>query len=303
MAAAGSDADTRQRLQALTQPPRVAWPTVILLAICVAVLATSVTMGVTRAIPLWVACAINTVIAYLLFSVIHDSIHRAVSTNIRINDWCGRIAATGMSPGTTLGLFRWGHIQHHRHTSGPGDPDNWLHDSRAWTLPLRWAVIDVYYLIFAIRSGDRVARRHVPPALIGAGITVALAAALLTMGYWAELLMLWLVPTRLQAVLLGFTFFWLPHVPHDVSAADDPYRATTIRQGFEWLLTPLLQYHNYHLIHHLYPRTPFYNNLRVWRLLEPELRQHTLAVQRGFRILPHPERPVRQPSTSNAAPE
>lgn len=290
--AAELDAEDRQRLRALTCPPAVAWPTVALLGACLLALVVSVVAGVTRVVPLWAACLINTGIAYLLFSVIHDSMHGAVAADKRLNDWCGQLAATGMSPGTTLGLFRWGHLQHHRHTSDRGDPDNWLHGGRAWTLPLRWSVIDIYYLIFAIRSGDRVARRHIPGALAGAAVELAAMAGLLATGYGAELLALWLIPTRLQAVLLGFTFFWLPHVPHDVSAADDSYRATNVRWGHEWLLTPLLQYHNYHLIHHLYPRTPFYNHMRVWRLLAPALRQQTLSVQHGFHIVPERQSPT-----------
>jgi fatty acid desaturase len=32
----------------------------------------------------------------------------------------------------------------------------------------------------------------------------------------------------------------------------------------EWLLTPVLLYQNYHLVHHLYPTVPFYRLLKVW---------------------------------------
>jgi len=280
------DPQRRARLAELTGPPPIAWKTVSLMVSCLIVLAASVIAALAGALPLIVACLINSVVVYLLFSVIHDSIHRAISTNIRFNDWCGRIASMAMSPGTTLGLFRWGHIQHHRHTSGPGDPDNWLHDDRAWILPMKWAFIDVYYLIFTIKSRDRVARRYLPAALMGLGVLATAVVTLLALDYWLELLMLWFLPTRILGITLGFTFFWLPHVPHEVSAAQDPYRATTIRRGLEWLMTPVLQHQNYHLIHHLYPRTPFYNNLRVWRLIEPELRQHELAVQHGFDIHP-----------------
>lgn len=279
------------RARALAQPPAVAWPTVLLLAACLVGLAASDVAGVTRAIPLWAACAINTMIAYLLFSVIHDALHRAVSSHIGFNDWCGWLATTAMSPGTTLGLFRWGHIQHHRHTTGPRDPDNWLHGGRRWTLPLRWAVIDVYYLIYVIRHGDHIARRYLKSAFIGLAVLTAVAITLLAMGYWLELLMLWLLPTRLQSILLGFSFFWLPHVPHDVSARENRYRATTVRIGHEWLLTPVLQFHNYHLLHHLYPRAPFYNLIRLWRLLEPELRRQQLAIQHDFAIRPVIHRP------------
>lgn len=97
------DPDSRRRLRTLTRPPAIAWPTVALLGACLIALPASYAAGIAR----------------------------AISTNTRFNDWCGRLAATGMSPGTTLGLF-----------------------------------------------------------------------------------------------------FWLPHVPHEVSAAEAPYRATTVRRGF-----------------------------------------------------------------------
>jgi fatty acid desaturase len=33
----------------------------------------------------------------------------------------------------------------------------------------------------------------------------------------------------------------------------------------EWLLTPLLLYQNYHLVHHVYPTVPFYRYLKIWK--------------------------------------
>lgn len=102
-----------------------------------------------------------------------------------------------------------------------------------------------------------------------------------------EVLMLWFIPSRVIQLVLGFSFFWLPHVPHDVSQEENFTRATTVREGHEWLLAPLLQYQHVHLVHHLYPTTPFYNNDRVWRLVEPALRRrHDLAIQKGFAIRP-----------------
>lgn len=285
------DETTREELKRLTTPPKVAWPTVALLAVSLVILAGSYVAGFTRAVPLWVAALVNVVVMYNLFSVIHDSIHRSVSRNQALNDWCGRLASQAMSPGSNTGVFRWGHIQHHRFTSGEGDPDNWLHGGRTWTLPLRWAVIDLYYLINAIRSDQNVARKHLPYAYAGGAVLLTLVGTLVAMGYGLEVVMLWLVPTRVNSILLGFTFFWLPHVPHKYTAEEDPYRATTMRLGADWLMTPLLQFQNYHLIHHLYPRTPFYRYGKVWRLLEPYLRRHTLAVQRSFSILPVEEAP------------
>jgi beta-carotene hydroxylase len=98
--------------------------------------------------------------------------------------------------------------------------------------------------------------------------------------------MLWFIPSRLIFLGLGFSFFWLPHLPHDTVQDDNFTRATTLRLGYEWLLSPALQWQNYHLIHHMYPTTPFYNNSKVWRLLEPELRKQDLAIQHGFALYP-----------------
>lgn len=98
--------------------------------------------------------------------------------------------------------------------------------------------------------------------------------------------MLWFIPSRVIFLSLGFGFFWLPHVPHDVTQEQNFTQATTIRLGSEWLMGPLLQNQNFHLIHHLFPMTPFYNNRKVWRLLESELRKKDLAIQYNFAIQP-----------------
>ena len=116
--------------------------------------------------------------------------------------------------------------------------------------------------------------------------SLVLFTVLIAAGYGWHLLMLWLIPSRVLFVTLGFAFFWLPHVPHDTAQADNLTRATTVRLGHEWILSPLLQCQNYHLIHHLWPTTPFYNNRRVWRLVEDQLRQQDLSIQHGLALYP-----------------
>jgi fatty acid desaturase len=111
-------------------------------------------------------------------------------------------------------------------------------------------------------------------------------------GFGLDVLMLWFIPSRVIFLTLGFSFFWLPHVPHDVEQESNFTRATTIREGAEWIMGPALQNQNYHLIHHLYPMTPFYNNHRVWHLLEAELRKKELAIQHRWAIKPEIHAPA-----------
>lgn len=278
--------DNAARIGEITTPPLLAWQTVAMMMVCLGVFFSAITLSVMGVIPLWMGALINGLVGYLIFSVVHDAIHRAISTNTKLNDAIGQTGLFAFSPMVSLSLFRWGHIQHHRFASGSNDPDRWCFEGPACLLPVRWMFIDVWYFIFVVRSRDATAYKYLKPTLALSGMTLTAFAVLTVLGYGWEVLFLWFIPTRITSLLLGFAFFWLPHEPHDVSQEENFTRATTIRQGWEWLLSPLLQYQNYHLIHHLFPRTPFFRNGEMWELLKPELRKHDLAIQHDFDITP-----------------
>lgn len=289
--AASLDSTRRRELDALTRLRGTAWPTVALCAVLVVGVAGSDLLALSGAIPLWLGMIINTLVGYLAFSVVHDAIHRAVCSDTRINDRIGQLAVLMIVPYVHLGLFRWGHIQHHRFAVSERDPDR-VFRGPWWQLPLRWSFIDLAYFAEVMRSRDPRARRFLRPSLWMLAATVTGVAALTWAGYGWEVLMLWFLPSRLVQMLLGFSFFWLPHVPHDTSQAENFTRATTMRLGHEWLLGPLLQCQNYHLMHHLFPTTPFYRHRGLWQLLAPELRLCELAIQEGFAIRPRIHAPT-----------
>ena len=291
--------ERRARLQSMTRAPNVAWRTVLLLVVVIAVNLGLAVLAITGRLPYWMASIMIGIGGYLLFSVVHDAIHRAVSAHETFNDWVGRIAAGVLAPYVSLGLFRWCHVQHHRFANGEGDPDLWFRGSPL-VLVARCMTIDVAYLIFVSRRGDRIARGHLRTTLLMMAVFAVVAAGLVAAGWGREVLFLWFIPSRITQLLLGLVFFWLPHIPHDTRQQDDFTRATTIRPEREWLFSPLLQWQNFHLLHHLYPTTPFYNNAKLWHLLEPELRRHTLAIQHGFAIEPEIVRPGQASRASSA---
>jgi beta-carotene hydroxylase len=278
-------AGQRARFRELTSPPQLSWPTAICWVLLTITYCSTYYFCGTGRVPLWVGTLLNALIGYVSFSVIHDSIHRAISSNVRVNDAIGQAAMLLVLPYVDNRLFRWLHILHHRYATGRRDPDRVLHGAW-WSLPFRWMAIDLIYFVHAMRHGDKVSRPYLRSALSLGAVTAVVIGVLTAEGYGMQVLMLWFLPSRLILLTLGFSFFWLPHVPHDTTQEENFTRATTIRQGFEWLLGPVLQYQNYHLIHHLYPMTPFYNNYKVWQLLEPELRKKDLAVQHDFHIVP-----------------
>ena len=266
--------------------PKIAIPTVLLgLGLMAGIVATWY-YTLQGALPMWAGCLINGVLAYGMFSVAHEGTHRAISHTSWVNELIGGIGLFFLLPYAPMPVARWIHMQHHHFTNAETDPDRFIHDSPAWQIPIRWSNFDLYYLVYFARHGGKVRDKHIGLVL---GYVAAVAAVIVIAsfaGYGYEILMLWLLPTRIGLFLVALVFVFLPHYPGVVSQQEDPFMASTMRMGWEWLLTPLLVYQNYHLIHHLYPTVPFYRMHDVWYLKYDELSAGNVSYQHAFRMAP-----------------
>jgi ring-1,2-phenylacetyl-CoA epoxidase subunit PaaE len=247
--------------------PALAWPTVALFAAAVSIFAAATVLALAGSIPLAVAIVLNTVASYMFFTVLHDASHRSLSRRDGVNTWLGRLSAPFVTPGSSYSVFRYIHMQHHRFTNGdPGkDPDAYACGGPAWSWPARWATLDLAYLAFyAPRLGSR-PRREQLEYLATLTIVVAAYVGFALVAGLGALLLLIVLPTRLNITFLGFAFDWLPHHGLDATPDRDRFKTTRNRVGLEWLMTPALIYQNYHLVHHLHPLIPFYRYLVAWR--------------------------------------
>ena len=250
--------------------PRIALPTVALFAGCWALWLTST--GLALAGTLWwpISVALNTVACFAIFTVSHEASHHTLSTLPAANLWLGRLSNVLFAPHAGFKTWRFIHMQHHRFTNADDgrDPDHFTHRGPAWSAPLRWATVDLHYLVFylpKLRSRPRAEQVElgVTWLLVGGASAAAVAA-----GHLDAVLLLYLLPIRMAVLALGWSFDYLPHT--GLHATRDAYRATRNRIGLERLLTPLLLYQNYHLVHHLHPRVPFYRYIAVWRRNEQQ---------------------------------
>lgn len=259
-----SDAHTRR--------PVIAWPTLLLgLAAATLWLGSSAAALAGHLGTGW-AIALNALAAFWAFTVLHDASHNAISQYRWLNDWAGRLAMLPLSPAPIFKAFRFIHMQHHRFTNQGGalDPDDWCGGGRTWTLPFRWATLDLRYYVYYLPKLKQRPQAERRETMVAALVGVVLVGIPVAAGYGMAVLLYWLIPARIAVGLLGFAFDFLPHHPYKVSAQENPWQATNNRVGMEWLLTPLLLYQNYHLVHHLYPRAPFYRYLRLWRAAEQQ---------------------------------
>ena len=277
----------------LKQTPSMSWPAVGLFLLGLLVIVGASSMALSGGIPLWVAMVANGIGLYLLFTIMHESLHRNVSSNRRFNEIFGRISLLLLIPAAPLEIARWAHFQHHRFTSSDQDPDNFIHDAKWWDILLRWPNFDLYYLYIFLRDGGKEKQRHSRALTVQAGIFLTGIAALTYFGYGMEVLFLWILASRIGLFLVALVFVFLPHHPAEVTAQENEYQATTIRQGWEWLLTPLFVFQNYHLIHHLYPTAPFYNYIKIWHLKYEEIIAEDPAIHQNFGLTPVNYKPTK----------
>jgi beta-carotene hydroxylase len=251
--------------------PKVAWPTVALFAVCVTIIGTIWYAAIAHGFPLWLGAIINGITAYYLFSVVHDSSHNSVSKNKFLNDLLGRIGLVYFAPLAPMDVARYIHMAHHKYANDPErDPDGYAHKLDVW-FPLRWLNFDYYYAKWFILKGGDYAKRKYPSLLAYVAFIIGSCATIIWLGFGMELLMLWFIPTRISSFLFVLVFSFLTHQPFETFAKENEYKATALRVGGEWILSPLMANHNYHLIHHLFPNAPFYNYIKIMRIRGDEI--------------------------------
>lgn len=254
--------------QQLVRAPKISWPALALFVLCLCLLGASYGAALDGRISLWLACLLNGIVTYFIFSVVHDASHGAVSSNKRFNDAIGHIGMLFFGPLAPLNFARWIHMQHHRFTNDEArDPDAFGH-KMDWLTPLRWMNFDYFYTRFFLRNAGPMRKKYLPRLLLQLLLVSAILALAITFGYGLEALLLWILPTRISSLLFVLCFVYLPHAPFLATAAEDEYQASNIRVGWGWLLTPLLACQNYHLVHHLYPTAPFYRLPALWHSRE-----------------------------------
>ena len=270
-------ADPVDRIKRIPRPeepvPRIAWPTMGLLAFGVAGWSASTGLYLAGSFPWWATVIVNGILGYwTFFTVFHEASHNAASTIGAVNVALGRFASFMLIPYAAFPTLRFINMQHHRFTGVEGqDPDFHASQAPGWRAPVGWVALDLgYWRYYLSRFGARPTAEKREFAVVTLGF-VGLVAATAATGHLTDLLVIVILPSRLALLQIAAVFDWLPH--HGLRSPDrtvDQMAATRNRIGLERILTPLMWYHNYHLIHHLHPVIPFSRYIAVWRRHEEE---------------------------------
>lgn len=252
----------------------VAWPTVILGLIAGLSYVTTVAMALTGALSLWWAVPIVAVVTYASYTVAHDSIHGSISGNrvsMRwINKALGYMAAWVLM--IPLTAHRHEHMAHHRHTNDrvddPDFPVGRMQDSApAAVRAAMQIIVGQFSHYFKYRWKQASARQNLVMCLEVAAAMVPRLAVLIS-GYWLEGLVLFVLAWLIGVIVLLYLFAYIVHRPHERVGRYIDTSTILLPGPLGTLLTWLWLFQNYHSIHHLFPRVPFYQYAKLYAEIE-----------------------------------
>ncbi len=248
------------------------------------------------ALPLWTGCLLMIVLAYAAYTILHDAAHGAISgshASLRwVNEWMGYAAAFVLM--IPLTAHRHEHLAHHRHTNnGAEDPDLVVSDMTRSPLHTLRAAGRIYigqYRYYMRNRWKGLGNKQDRQFIAEIVIAITARVALMAQGFWLEGFTLFAVGGIGGVALLMYLFAYIVHRPHD---AQGRYVDTATIIAPTWcnrLVTWGWLFQNYHSIHHLFPRIPFYRYRRLFDEIEPAMRAHGAPIYRltatGLRPLP-----------------
>ena len=261
----------------------VAWPTLLLLATCVAVYVACIAYLLAEpTFSCWALAGVS-FCTYAVYTPLHDAVHGAVtgmSLERRwVNEWVGYVA--GHFLGISFAAHRRSHLKHHRATNDPSeDPDMVLSAGTALELAIVWLKGVPKEWLFAssfahFTEAEKVTVRRERFAIVATRLIVLFACADL-----GVTLLTLIMGQMIGNAVLVTLFAWSVHHPH---TERERMKTTTVyqaRTGLDTAMTVIWGYQNYHAIHHLYPKVPFFRYRRLYGELEPYLLASGVPVKR-----------------------
>ncbi|WP_306251405.1 fatty acid desaturase [Parvularcula sp. IMCC14364] len=276
------------RADAKQETGRFAWVTFWLGVGTLLVIITATALALSGVMPLWLAGMINLAAFVAGYTVGHEIIHDSLIGRHTHLSWLNVFFGTLFFsvPFHSLTMHRYIHLRHHSHTNDPEkDPDAWISGRNSFALLLRLLTHYPHYQYHVIKwTRDMPARAaFLTRCLLEQTVPMAIAAVLILSGYGAEVFWMWILPSFLVYPVLAFILDWAPHHDLEVGTPLDNSRLLGTPQGVRGqLFTWLYLFQNYHLIHHLYPKVPFYRYKSLYERHSEELIAAGAAIYPGF---------------------
>jgi len=252
--------------------PKIAWGTLLLFLIIVV----GYTLVIISCLNGHLSYSIGSIacvyFSYACFTVQHDAGHGSIFSHESHLKWIesslGWVASLPLLVVPFL-LFQKIHDRHHAFTNDPNrDPDQFNFGNKWYQIILNIYFIPIKYhwmALFQLRH-LKTFRDTYASTFVYLIITIGSLTVLSLKGYGFEVFCFAIIPLIINIFILVMFFDYIPHHPHK---SLDRYHNTRIYPSR--LLNLLLLGQNYHLIHHMYPRVPWYRYKNVYTKIKPDL--------------------------------
>jgi len=254
---------------------RFAWPTIALFLGILAGVPAIAALTLSGLLPYWVALPVSSLLIYFIFTPLHEAIHGNIAG--RHKQWRWLELVIGHISGFVLlapypGLERL-HLHHHQHTNDPAeDPDFWVRSNNFLMVVLRCMAIQPAYIWHLYRlAKDPVGKRAFAYEMAYVALFAVVVVAAFELGFGPELLLFWVLPGYIGVVLCPLFFDWPVHHPHQDRGRYSDSAILLFPKPIRFVVDLLFCGHSYHLMHHLYPRIPFYDYGTAYYALAREL--------------------------------
>jgi len=252
----------------------VAWPTVMLGIITGVSYVATIALALTGALSLWLAAPIVAVLTYASYTVAHESIHGSISGNRASLRWINR--ALGYMAAWILMIpltaHRQEHMAHHRHTNDPvQDPDfpvGRMQDSVPAAVRAALQIIVGQFSYYFQHRWKQAPMEQNAVMCVEVAAAILPRLAVLISGYWVEGLVLFGLAWLIGVVVLLYLFAYIVHRPHEQVGRYTDTSTILLPGPLGTLVTWLWLFQNYHSIHHLFPRVPFYKYAKLYKEIE-----------------------------------
>ena len=268
----GSDETLDQRSRAAAQPymGKFAWPTTIMgLFAFISYVATPFAVA-SGQLSFAAGAILMTLLTYMSYTVLHDAAHGSINGGHKslrwVNEAMGYLAAWVL--GIPLTAHRHEHLAHHRNTNhADNDPDHVVANMARSPFHAVWAAVRVVagqYTYYMKHRWNVSPRGQNIRFCLEITTALGLRVLLIALGLGWEGAALFVLAGVGGVMVLMYLFAYIVHTPHNaVGRYVDT--STIIAPGLRGtLVTYLWGFQNYHSIHHLFPRVPFYQYRKLF---------------------------------------
>ncbi len=248
-----------------------AWPTMVMAIGSFIGLIVVSTLAMSGVVAGWLAFILNTYLLISCFTPLHEAVHDNISLPGGRLGWLNNLlgAIAGGLLFLPFHLFSFIHISHHRFANSDRDPDFWLHSKSYIAAISKCAMAIPHYLAcyWHAYADTPTAFKRNAVGLAGTIAVYILPIIIALSGYAGPVLLLWVGPAVLAVGLLTF-LHWTLHRPYTRTGRFRDANIIRAPGGFGKFLNIIYQMQNYHLVHHLFPRVPFYLQIKAFDELE-----------------------------------